>query len=114
MSYFGRKEFNVFRGQYVHSISNNGRVSIPAKFRELLNVKYSSNTIIVSMFEDCLLAYPIIEWEKLESKMLDLPSFKKETVDFERYLIGNASECQLDSEGRINISPVLRLSLIHI
>ena len=101
----------MFRGQYVHSISDNGRVSIPAKFRELLNVKYSSNTIIVSMFEDCLLAYPIIEWEKLESKMLDLPSFKKETVDFERYLIGNASECQLDSEGRINISPVLRKNL---
>ena len=63
------------------------------------------------MFENCLLAYPIIEWEKLESKMQDLPSFKKETVDFERYLIGNASECQLDSEGRINISPVLRKNL---
>ena len=63
------------------------------------------------MFENCLLAYPIVEWEKLEAKMLDLPSFKKETVDFERYLIGNASECQLDSEGRINISPVFRKNL---
>ena len=101
----------MFRGQYVHSISDSGRVSIPAKFRELLNTKYSSTTIIISMLENCLLAYPIVEWEKLEAKMIDLPSFKKETVDFERYLIGNASECQLDSEGRINISPVFRKNL---
>ena len=62
----------MFRGQYVHSISDNGRVSILAKFRELLNTKYSSTTIIISMFENCLLAYPIVEWEKLEPN--DRPS----------------------------------------
>ncbi len=101
----------MFRGQYIHSISKTGRVSLPAKFRDLLEQKYSSNKVIVSLFENCIVGYPITEWENLESKILTLPPLKKNTVDFERYLIGNASECVIDTEGRINIPPLLRKNL---
>ena len=51
------------------------------------------------------------EWEKLEKSILKLPRFKKDTVDFERHLIGNANECEIDTEGRINIPQILRKDL---
>tara|TARA_B100000214_G_C23944586_1_gene617392 strand:- start:546 stop:983 length:438 start_codon:yes stop_codon:yes gene_type:complete len=101
----------LFRGQYSHSISKSGRVSMPAKFRDTLIKKYSNKKIVISLFENCLISYPIKEWEKLELKISKLPSFKNETVEFERYLVGNANECSIDSEGRINIPPLLRKKL---
>ena len=101
----------MFRGQSLHKISDSGRVSIPSKFRDNLDVKYKTNVVIVSAFENSLICYPLPEWERLESKISELPQFKKDTVEFERYLIGSANECDIDSEGRIMIPNIFRKSL---
>ena len=101
----------MFRGQFLHKISDSGSVSIPSKFRDNLDVKYKTNVVIVSAFENSLICYPLPEWEKLESKISELPQFKKDTVEFERYLIGSANECDIDSEGRIMIPNIFRKSL---
>ena len=45
------------------------------------------------------------------TNMAELPQFKKDTVEFERYLIGSANECDIDSEGRIMIPNIFRKSL---
>lgn len=101
----------MFRGQFLHKISDSGRVSIPSKFRDNLDAKYKTNVVIVSAFENSLICYPLPEWERLESKISELPQFKKDTVEFERYLIGSANECDIDSEGRIMIPNIFRKSL---
>ena len=112
LSYFGiRWNFILFRGQFIHLISKTGRVSIPSKFRENLKKVYKTSNIIITLFENCLSCYPLPEWEKLEKSILKLPRFKKDTVDFERHLIGNANECEIDTEGRINIPQILRKDL---
>mgnify|MGYP003333029734 CR=1 FL=1 len=49
-----------------------------------------------------------LAYTKLEAKISKLPQFKKETVEFERYLIGNAHESEIDSEGRIMVPGILR------
>ena len=101
----------MFRGQYIHKISESGRVSIPARFRDILKEKYRTNTIIVSSFDKCAVGYPLSEWEDLESKISKLPQFKSDIVEFERYLIGNANECEIDAEGRIMIPNLIRKNI---
>ena len=102
---------NVFRGQYIHKISSSGRTSMPIRFREILRKKYKTNKIIISSFDQCAVGYPLSEWEKLESKISELPQFKTDIVEFERYLIGNANECEIDTEGRIMIPTAIRKGL---
>ncbi len=100
--------FDMFRGQFIHKISKTGRISVPSKFRDNLKKKFKTNFLVLSTFEDSIICYPLTEWEKLEKKILNLPQFKKETIEFERYLIGNAHECEIDNEGRIMLPNILR------
>lgn len=97
----------MFRGWYEHAMDSKGRVSIPSKFREILVDKYSES-LIVTNFDRCLVAYPVEEWEQLERKASALPQLKKEVKAFQRFFISGAVECQLDAQGRILIPPTLR------
>jgi|TARA_B100001750_G_C15421767_1_gene553339 MraZ protein len=101
----------MFRGQYIHKISSTGRVSLPSRFRDILKEKYETATIIISLFDKCAVGYPLPEWKELESKISKLPQFKKDIVEFERYLIGSANECEIDTEGRIMVPSLLRKSM---
>lgn len=97
----------MFRGRYEHTIDGKGRLSIPSKFRDILAEKYS-DTLIVTNFDNCLVAYPREEWEVLERKASALPQLKKEVKAFQRYFISAATECPVDAQGRILLAPTLR------
>ena len=57
----------MFSGQYDHAIDEKGRVSIPARFREILQ-KEGVDTLIVtnsvSEGQRCLELYPPGEWQR--------------------------------------------------
>lgn len=97
----------MFRGWYEHTMDGKGRVSVPSKFREILNDKYS-DALIITNFDRCLVCYPKEEWEILERRAAALPQLKKEVKTFQRYFISSAVECDLDRQGRILIPPTLR------
>ena len=52
--------------------------------------------------------YTLPEWEKVEEKLVKLPSFDPQIRRLKRLYMGNAAECELDSTGRILIPPPLR------
>jgi len=97
----------VFRGRYEHSIDQKGRISIPSKFREILAAQYDERLIITN-FDQCLWAYPVPEWKKVEDKVAALPQLKPEVKALQRFFISAASESPLDKQGRILIPPTLR------
>lgn len=97
----------MFRGRFEHTIDAKGRVSIPAKFRELLAEKYDDRLMITN-FDRCLVAYPYEEWRILEEKISSLSLVKKEVKAFQRFFISGAVECPIDKLGRILIPPSLR------
>ena len=97
----------MFRGRFEHTIDSKGRVSIPAKFRELLAGKYDDRLMITN-FDRCLVAYPYEEWKLLEEKMSSLSMVKKEAKAFQRFFISGATECPIDKLGRILLPPTLR------
>ena len=98
----------MFRGKYEHTMTDKGRISVPAKFREVLRDKYVDETLIITNFERCLIVYPINEWNEIERKAVGLPQFKQEVISFLRHIIGNADDCPIDGQGRILIPQSLR------
>ena len=97
----------MFRGRHEHTIDPKGRVSIPARFREILSKKYDERVVITN-FDSCLVAYPYEEWVQLEEKASSLSMVKKETRAFMRFFFSSATECSLDKQGRILIPQTLR------
>jgi MraZ protein len=98
----------MFRGRFEHSIDGKGRVSIPAKFREILKRDYASDQLIITIFDSCLVAYPLAEWQLFEEKMKEFSQLKKEAKSFLRYFYSGAMECAIDYPGRILIPPQFR------
>ena len=97
----------MFRGRYRHAIDNKGRLSIPAKFREVLAGQFDER-LMVTNFDGCLWAYPVAEWLELERKVAALPQFKEEVKALQRVFISAAEECAVDKQGRIQLSSELR------
>ena len=98
----------MFRGRFEHSIDGKGRVSIPAKFREILKREYGSDQLIMTIFDNCLVTYPLTEWQAFEEKLKEFSQLKKEAKSFLRYFYSGAMECAIDDHGRILIPSQFR------
>ena len=92
----------MFRGRYEHTIDSKGRISIPVKFRDVLNKKYDDR-LIVTHYDQCLVAYPYEEWSLLEEKQRALPQLKKETKAYLRFFYSSGVDCAIDKQGRLLI-----------
>jgi MraZ protein len=97
----------VFTGSYFHNMDSKGRVSIPSRYREILQ-EGKDRQLILTNFGGYILAFPQSEWVQIEVKFSQQPLFRKEVRDFQRFLISGVEECPLDRQGRILISPNLR------
>lgn len=101
----------MFSGRFDHSIDPKGRVSIPARFREVLQRDQLDRLYItnfISEGEHCLVLYPPSEWERLVGRIKQKASFERNTQLFQTFFIGGAHEVQVDGHGRILIPPKLR------
>ncbi len=90
----------MFSGRYEHIIDEKGRISLPAKFREILKVKYDERLVITTM-DGCLYCYPYAEWKILEEKAVNFEVIKPEDKNFMRLFFSGAMECVPDKLGRI-------------
>lgn len=98
----------MFRGVNSLHLDAKGRLAIPTRYREAL-IRHCNGQMVITVDRDhCLLLYPLPEWEEIERKLVRLPSFNKHARRLQRLLMGHATECELDSAGRILIPPPLR------
>ena len=56
----------------------------------------------------CLLLYPQPAWEPIQAKLTSLSSFNKQSSALQRLLVGHAEDLEMDSAGRLLVSPTLR------
>ena len=102
---------SAFTGAYEHTIDSKGRLSIPAKFREVLYGKGDDRVMITNFFIEELRyldVYPMDAWQRLQEDVQKKSKFDRRMIVFTTYYIGNASECTVDKQGRILIPPNLR------
>lgn len=100
----------MFRGASTLNLDAKGRLAIPAKFRDLLAGRVDGRVVLTvnNTRERCLWLYPLDRWEEVEEKVVALPSFDPNAQSLKRFLIGYATDCELDAAGRVRISAPLR------
>jgi MraZ protein len=96
-----------FRGHSLNRIDAKGRLRIPTKFREVLQSNFK-DALIITMMDECLVAYPPETWEEIESRVQDFSLIQPDQRAFMRHFISSAEECQFDDQGRVLIPPLLR------
>ncbi|MFV2056722.1 MAG: division/cell wall cluster transcriptional repressor MraZ, partial [Thiohalomonadales bacterium] len=64
--------------------------------------------IITVDHSQCLLIYPLPDWEVVEQKLAKLSSFNKHSRRLQRLLLGHATDVDMDSSGRLLVPPPLR------
>jgi len=98
----------VFRGVSHLALDSKGRLAVPAKHREALAADSSGRVILTADPSQCLLVYPLAEWEPIQKRLMTLSSFNERIRGLQRLLVGHADDVELDGAGRILVPPALR------
>ncbi|MEZ0273165.1 MAG: division/cell wall cluster transcriptional repressor MraZ [Methylophilaceae bacterium] len=98
----------MFRGATSLNLDAKGRLAVPAKHRDALLAQCAGHLVLTAHPHRCLLLYPQPAWEPIQAKMMALSSFDKQSSALQRLLVGFAEDIELDSAGRLLVSPVLR------
>ncbi|MDD5033847.1 MAG: division/cell wall cluster transcriptional repressor MraZ [Methylococcaceae bacterium] len=98
----------MFRGVNPINLDEKGRLAVPTRYRAALQDCCEQQLVLTVSPDKCLLLYPMPEWERIERDLSKLPSLDKRVKRLQRLLIGHATECQMDSQGRVLIAEPLR------
>jgi MraZ protein len=100
-----------FKGQYLASVDEKGRIAIPARLRGAAKAKKAQQFVLTKGMDGCLALYPNPEWKKIQTKkaegMRGLPFTQKDFRFFDRNLSANAIDVIPDKQGRILIPTYL-------
>ena len=98
----------MFRGVTALTVDSKGRLAMPARYREVLQVRANGKLVITADSALCLLIYAAPDWEPIQQRLMSLSSFNPRTRDLQRLLVGNASDVEMDGAGRILVPAPLR------
>ncbi|MDV2858845.1 MULTISPECIES: division/cell wall cluster transcriptional repressor MraZ [Oceanimonas] len=100
----------MLRGAHAISLDSKGRLAIPTRYREPLREQCDGLLVCtIDISHPCLLLYPLGEWELIEHKLRSLSSTQPTERRLQRLLLGHATECELDGNGRFLVPAPLRL-----
>ena len=94
-----------FQGQFIHTLDAKGRLTIPARFRELLG-----DTVVLARgaTDPCIEVYPLEAWRAMSEAAQALPHASPVARRFNRMRFGHSIEVSLDGMGRVLLPPFLR------
>ena len=98
----------MFRGVSAINLDDKGRLAVPTRYRVELSDCCDNQIVVTVGLDKCLLLYPLPEFEEIERKLVRLPSLNKKAKRLQRLLIGHATECEIDAQGRFLIPEPLR------
>jgi MraZ protein len=99
----------MFRGPHKVTLDAKGRLAMPARYRDQIIEEAEGRLVAtVDLNDRCLLIYTSSAWEEIERKLMRLPTLDPNARRLQRLMIGHAMESELDSHGRLLISPKLR------
>ncbi len=95
----------VFRGGPVLTLDGKGRITVPARHRDVLMTIANGQLIVAKNPDGCLSLFPLPVWENFEAKILALAV---EFDNWRRVYIGSATEVEIDGASRVLLPPELR------
>ena len=105
----GRKTHqSMFRGANKLTLDTKGRMVMPTRYRERLQERCGGKMVVTVDKDQCLLVYPMPDWEEIERKLMKLPSFDPRARRLQRLMVGHATDLDLDAQGRVLLPSNLR------
>jgi len=98
----------VFQGASAINLDAKGRMSIPAKHRDALAQQCEGRMTLTKHPHGCLLFFPRPVWETHREQIAAWPMSARA---WQRIFLGNACDVEMDSAGRVLISPELRAAV---
>jgi MraZ protein len=98
----------VFRGATKVTLDAKGRMVIPTRYRERLAERGDARLVVTIDRDQCLLIYPLADWEVIQAKLMRLPTFNDHNRRLQELLVGHATDVELDGHGRLLVPPALR------
>jgi MraZ protein len=95
----------VFQGAAALSLDAKGRMSVPARHRDLLQALCDGQLTITKHPDGCLMVFPRPAWEAFRDKVAALPM---SASGWKRIFLGNAMDVEIDGSARVLVSPELR------
>jgi len=95
----------VFQGSSALSLDPKGRMTVPARHRDSLASLCDGALTLVRHPDGCLVLYPRPTWEQQRERIAAWPANARA---WQRILLGSATDVEMDSAGRILVSPELR------
>jgi MraZ protein len=96
------------RGSASARVDDKGRLKIPTQFRGLVRDQTGSEVFVTSLTGDCVRIYPMNVWLAVEQKVLEMPSNHPSRLKFLDRVNYYGQEGELDGQGRVVISQLLR------
>lgn len=100
----GPERQDMLIGQYEGKLGAKNRIALPKKFRAVLGDKI----IITLGYENSLIVVSEKGWKALLEGTEGKPFIQSETRETQRFLLGGASNVELDGKGRFIIPAYLR------
>lgn len=94
----------MFLGEYQHTLDAKGRVSLPRKFRD----EIGSRIFVTKGLENCLYVYPAEGYAAFLENLMSASDFDRNSLALRRHFTAGASEVEIDSAGRVSLTPALR------
>jgi len=98
----------MFRGASKVTLDAKGRLAIPSRYRERLMSRAEGRLVATVDRDQCLLIYPLPDWEEIERRLDRTPNLKHQVRQLQRLIVGYATDLEMDGHGRILISRELR------
>lgn len=95
----------MYQGSSSLSMDAKGRMSVPQKHRDALQVQCEGALTLTKHPNGCLLMFPRPVWEQHREKIAAWPMSAR---PWQRIFLGFATDVEVDSVGRILVSPELR------
>ncbi len=98
----------MFRGANKLTLDAKGRLVMPTRYRERLQERCGGKLVVTVDKDQCLLLYPLPDWEEIERKLMRLPTLNPQARRLQRLMVGHATDLELDGHGRLLLPPKLR------
>lgn len=97
----------VFQGASALTLDGKGRVTVPARHRDVLQAIAGGQLTLTKHPQGCLMVFPRPAWETFRDRVAALPM---SASGWKRVFLGNAMDVEIDASSRVLVSPELRAS----
>jgi MraZ protein len=89
----------MFHGEYIHTVDEKNRLTLPARFRPAL----AAGVVLTRGLEGNIDVYPRESWDASMARIAELDSLTREARAMKRFVFAGAAVVEPDRQGRVLI-----------